>query len=203
MAVAPFSGWLQSDSQPAARKHKRSQSAGARFLQSVPSLLPCTGHCNGQSLDRFQKLRTPPTEDVLVELLQDHGVDIFSLGQGKAKPVISLLRELRESSSTLQLDRKIGRLCRHAEPVFVQLTYNGKVLVELAQVLPNGKRRQVGAVLAEKREPTDTTPLDTALRGIREELNVDVDHGTEGLVHNAATDVQYIEEYNSKSHMLV
>ena len=37
------------------------------------------------------------------------------------------------------------------EPVFVQITYNGKVLVERMKVFPNGSQRVHATVLAEKK----------------------------------------------------
>ena len=44
-----------------------------------------------------------------------------------------------------------NRFIRWVEPVFVQITYNGKVLVERMKVFPNGSQRVHATVLAEKK----------------------------------------------------
>jgi hypothetical protein len=44
-----------------------------------------------------------------------------------------------------------NRSIRWVEPVFVQITYNGKVLVERMKVFPNGSQRVHATVLAEKK----------------------------------------------------
>ena len=41
--------------------------------------------------------------------------------------------------------------CRLVEPVFVQITYNGKVLVEKNKIFPHGSQRPHSTVLAEKK----------------------------------------------------
>ena len=40
---------------------------------------------------------------------------------------------------------------RWVEPVFVQISYNGKVLVERTKIFPNGSQRKHTTVLAEKK----------------------------------------------------
>lgn len=40
---------------------------------------------------------------------------------------------------------------RWVEPVFVQISYNGKVLVERTKIFPNGSQRKHSTVLAEKK----------------------------------------------------
>eukprot|EP00440_Ansanella_granifera_P002919 gb/GFBE01003187.1/.p1 GENE.gb/GFBE01003187.1/~~gb/GFBE01003187.1/.p1 ORF type:complete len:259 (+),score=29.37 gb/GFBE01003187.1/:1-777(+) len=165
-------------------------------MESVRSCVTCS-LVRGS---RLANIRCPRDEHALQDLLERYEVDTSLWGTGKAKPLVSLLRELREGSCCLRYDRTTRELCRCVEPVFVQLTYCGKVLVERAQVLPNGNRREANAVLAEKREPCDTNTLDAAIRGIREELHVDVSQFTEGLVHSLKEDVCYVERMDSSSY---
>ena len=63
----------------------------------------------------------------------------------------------------------------------MQITYNGKVLVEKNKIFPKGSQRPHSTVLAEKKWPDDATLLHAALRGMREELKVEVTAETEGL----------------------
>eukprot|EP00931_Biecheleriopsis_adriatica_P023933 TRINITY_DN15009_c0_g1_i1.p1 TRINITY_DN15009_c0_g1~~TRINITY_DN15009_c0_g1_i1.p1 ORF type:complete len:247 (-),score=41.57 TRINITY_DN15009_c0_g1_i1:16-756(-) len=87
---------------------------------------------------------------------------------------------------------------RHVEPVFVQLTYCNKVLVERAQILPSGKRRERNSTLAEKREPGDSDPIAAALRGVREELHVDLSLEDEGILTHSTG--YAMEKMDSKSY---
>lgn len=147
-----------------------------------------------------QQLACPRNELELQALLQRSGVDTRYFGQGQAKPLITLFRELREGSCRLERDRQTKQVYRCVEPVFVQLTYNGKVLVERVQGLPNGNRRVRNSVLAEKREPDDASPLDAAFRGIVEELHVEVSLSTEGLVYSPHDDLSFVERMDSSSY---
>eukprot|EP00913_Durusdinium_trenchii_P014231 g13354.t1 len=155
------------------------------------------------SSKRSQVVRCPPDEQALTDLLFSYGVDTSSWGDGKAKPAASLLRELKEGSCSLRVEKKKRgpqrRPLKWVEPIFVQITYNGKVLVERTKIFPNGSERQHATVLAEKKWPDDASSVDAALRGMREELHVDVTKDTEGLVHSPQEDICFVERIDSAS----
>lgn len=146
-----------------------------------------------------QVVRCPPNEQALADLLEHHEVDTSSWGDGKAKPVASLLRELKEGSCSLRIDQA-KKLLRWVEPVFVQITYNGKVLVERMKVFPNGSQRVHATVLAEKKWRDDATTVDAAIRGMREELSVEISKETEGLVHSPLENICFVESMDSASY---
>mmetsp|Transcript_28316 Transcript_28316/g.58389 ORF Transcript_28316/g.58389 Transcript_28316/m.58389 type:complete len:272 (+) Transcript_28316:32-847(+) len=146
-----------------------------------------------------QVMKCPSSEQALCDLLKNFGIDTSAWGDQHAKPVVSLLRELREGSCSLRVANR-KRIYRLVEPVFVQITYCGKVLVERMKIFPNGMRREHRSVLAEKKALSDHSALHAAIRGIREELHVDVGEGTEGLVHSPQEDVSFIEELDSASY---
>merc|ERR1712192_329714 len=123
-------------------------------------------------------------------------------GTGKAKSLAALLGELKEGCC-LERDAASGKISRRVQPVFVQLRYDGRVLVERSQVLPDGRRRERNQVLAEKVEPVDASPLAAALRGIKEELGVDVGVPPvllQGFRHCKDNDVTYTESKESASY---
>jgi len=144
-------------------------------------------------------VRCPPHEQALADILASHGVDASTWGDGKSKTIASLHRELKEGSSTLRIDEK-KRLARWVEPVFVQISYNGKVLVERTKIFPNGSQRKHSTVLAEKKWLDDATTFDAAMRGMREELGVHITKETEGLVHSPLEDICFVEHMDSASY---
>lgn len=146
-----------------------------------------------------QVMKCPNSEQALCDLLQSFGIDTSAWGDQHAKPLVSLLRELREGSCSLRVANR-KRIYRLVEPVFVQITYCGKVLVERMKIFPNGMRREHRSVLAEKKALSDQSALHAAIRGIREELHVDIGEGTEGLVHSPQEDTSFIEELDSASY---
>jgi len=161
-------------------------------------MICCRGCKAGSS--KHRAIPCPGSEDALRTLLEAAGVDTTRFGEGNAKPLGTLFRELREGSCSLQKDRATGRVFRQVEPVFVQLTYDSTVLVERTQILANGNRRERNSLLAEKREDMDSDPVRTALRGIWEELHVDACLECEGLVHCQKDDVTLTETMDSPSY---
>lgn len=111
------------------------------------------------------------SEEDLKKILEADGVDCSKFGQGKAKQLDALFKEIQDGSSRLEVGAD-GKMCRTVEPVFLQLTYGNKVLVEKQQTLEDGKVRNRNMVLAEKFEPADPNLLYTALRGVEEEMGV-------------------------------
>ncbi|CAE7189341.1 HTR3A, partial [Symbiodinium pilosum] len=63
-----------------------------------------------------------------------------------------------------------SQIRRVVEPVFVQLRWGDKVLVETEQILADGRPRQRNMLLAEKKSPDDVDIEHSALRGVKEEL---------------------------------
>jgi len=145
------------------------------------------------------RCKTPQTEKELQSLLEKDGINTSLFGQGKAKPLISLLHELQQGDCQLKRG-KAGKLQRVVEPIFVEIRYSGKVLVEKSQILPDGRERKRNFLLAEKRNPSDACPLEGALRGIGEELQLEVTRQTPGLVHRQEDDQTCVEETDSASY---
>lgn len=148
-----------------------------------------------------QILPCPTSEAALREVLEAADIDTSMFGVDKAKTLTALFGELREGSSCLELDAVTGKICRRVEPVNVQLRHNGYVLVERSQVLPSGKKRERNILLSEKIDPTDADPLAAALRGIEEELKVQVPLPfPEGLRHCSEEDRTYTKHEESASY---
>ncbi|CAE7463295.1 unnamed protein product [Symbiodinium pilosum] len=61
-------------------------------------------------------------------------------------------------------------------------------------------RKEHCSVLAEKKALSDETAMHAAIRGIREELRVDISADTEGLVHSPLEDISFAEEMDSASY---
>eukprot|EP00933_Yihiella_yeosuensis_P026454 TRINITY_DN20523_c0_g1_i2.p1 TRINITY_DN20523_c0_g1~~TRINITY_DN20523_c0_g1_i2.p1 ORF type:complete len:312 (+),score=43.36 TRINITY_DN20523_c0_g1_i2:102-938(+) len=149
---------------------------------------------------QLQYLNHDLDEDELRAILESKGVDTLRFGLGKSKPLSSLLHEIKEGSCQIAIDEKTQKLCRVVEPVFVQLLYCDKVLVEDAHILPNGNRRERNTVLAEKKEPQDASILDAALRGIEEELGMVIKLSNSGLEHDPDSIETFIEKKDSASY---
>jgi len=113
-----------------------------------------------------------PDADALNDYLQKAGIDTSTYGQGKAKTVASLFSEFQNGETSLQWDDSTGTIRRVVEPLFIQLVFNGKVLVEREQRLADGRIRQRNMLLAEKKSPEDSSVAAGAVRGVQEELNL-------------------------------
>lgn len=128
------------------------------------------------------------------------GIDTSQFGVGESKPVSALAREINEGSCRLEVERSSGRVLRYVEPIFVQLRYGDKVLIERGRLQPTGKRRESRSLLSEKREPSDRGPFEAAIRGIREKLHVEVHKRLEGFVHEMVEDVTFTDKRDSASY---
>eukprot|EP00928_Gymnodinium_smaydae_P007413 TRINITY_DN12666_c0_g1_i2.p1 TRINITY_DN12666_c0_g1~~TRINITY_DN12666_c0_g1_i2.p1 ORF type:complete len:352 (-),score=77.73 TRINITY_DN12666_c0_g1_i2:143-1129(-) len=124
--------------------------------------------------------------------LQRAQIPLPSWGSGKAKSVQHLFKELQEGSSELLRNRATGVITRVVEPVFVEICFGGKVLVEQRQWLndgiSDGQCRERNLLLAEKRNPSDADIEATAKRGLAEELNIVASNDGEwplGVVYKA------------------
>mmetsp|Transcript_4756 Transcript_4756/g.7816 ORF Transcript_4756/g.7816 Transcript_4756/m.7816 type:complete len:276 (+) Transcript_4756:62-889(+) len=117
-------------------------------------------------------LSTPSCTTSLHQALLASGADPSKFGTGCAKSLDALLKELQEGSSRLEYGAN-GRLCRCVDPVFVEVNFQGKVLVEKSQIMEDGRVRHRDFLLAEKRDSHDGSVLTTVFRGFKEELGVD------------------------------
>jgi len=120
------------------------------------------------------KVLHPLSEQELAAALREAGLDPTSYGTGSAKSLSGLLAEIKHGECSLQR-LGLGRVERLVEPVFVQLRWRGCVLVEIEQRFNDGRRRQRNMLLAEKRSAEDADASVTALRGMAEELELDLD----------------------------
>lgn len=101
--------------------------------------------------------------------LRSKGIATELYGKGAAKSLSDLLEECRSGECVLDVDAA-GRALRHVTVASVWLCdVSGRVLVEVAQQLPGGQRRERRLPLSEKMLPSEHW-RDATLRGIREEL---------------------------------
>ncbi|CAE8706596.1 unnamed protein product, partial [Polarella glacialis] len=133
------------------------------------------------------RIEPPRTEEDLQDLLEGSGTDTTQFGRGQANSLMTLLRELHESSCRLERVPTSKKILRFVEPVFIQLTYRGQVIVGRGHALDD-TRLERHNVLSVKRRPGDANPLEAAIRGIKEMLGVSVSLDTEGLVYSPEID---------------
>lgn len=112
------------------------------------------------------------SEETLKMLLLNDNIDPTVFGQGKAKTLKALLKEIQEGSSFLERNSGTGKIQRVVEPVFIQLRYKNLVLVEAVQTLEDGRERPRNMLLAEKKDKEDGGVGMTAVRGVYEELGI-------------------------------
>ncbi|CAK0817586.1 unnamed protein product [Prorocentrum cordatum] len=115
------------------------------------------------------------SEEALAGVMRAGGIDPASYGTGKAKSLSALLKEVQGGESCLERTEGTPGLQRVVEPVFVQLRWGDRVLVEVEQRLSGGTTRQRNMLLAEKKNPNDADAAVTAIRGIFEELDLPSD----------------------------
>jgi hypothetical protein len=113
------------------------------------------------------------TQDVnspgeLHDLLAGAGIPVQRWGTDGTKPVTDLWAELETGESALTDDSPPERLVSCVE---LTIRQDGKTLLEVAQLLANGERRERNALPAEKMLPGET-PEAAAFRCVEEELGV-------------------------------
>eukprot|EP00747_Dinoflagellata_sp_TGD_P192915 gnl/TRDRNA2_/TRDRNA2_58445_c0_seq1.p1 gnl/TRDRNA2_/TRDRNA2_58445_c0~~gnl/TRDRNA2_/TRDRNA2_58445_c0_seq1.p1 ORF type:complete len:290 (-),score=70.66 gnl/TRDRNA2_/TRDRNA2_58445_c0_seq1:133-1002(-) len=150
-----------------------------------------------------KRSKAPTSTEELRTLLEMHEIDTSQFGTGEAKSLDALLQELQDGSCSLDLVN--GRIMRCVEPVFIELRYSGKILVEKSQVLPDGRLRQRNMLLAEKKQPADPNVVTVVLRALKEELDIDVtgpgkDVFVEGFVHRDDLYKVFREERDAASY---
>lgn len=117
----------------------------------------------------------PQTEEELQKLLVDSGIDTSLYGTGNAKTVKALLKEIKEGASIMETSPTTGKVQRVVEPVFIKLKFKDLVLVEVEQELDDGRTRKRNMLIAEKKDVSDANVFDTCLRGLCEELNMNME----------------------------
>lgn len=147
------------------------------MAMSNPSLLDGAGKPTvggGESVSSVRTLTASEFADcdAFAELLSGAGVDVSKYGEGKAKTVAALFKEVEKGESVLEYDEATKKVKRIVEPVFVQCRWRGHVLVEAEQVLEDGRVRKRNMLMAEKKSPEDESVCHTAFRGLHEELNL-------------------------------
>jgi hypothetical protein len=105
------------------------------------------------------------SEDDLQRWLDRHGIDTSAW----TKSVADLWKEYSSGEAVLTDDPPQ----RATSVVRVIIRDNGKVLFEMDQTFPDGRRRPRNAVLSEKMKPGETVKQ-AALRGVHEELGIAV-----------------------------
>jgi hypothetical protein len=116
-------------------------------------------------------------EDVIL-LLERHNIPFASWGQGHAKTLEHLLKELESGESVLEEDES-GELLLKANIVDVEIFHTDRTgkrlkLVEEKQVFNDGRERKRDMPgVAEKMKPGEK-PEEAARRGILEELGINL-----------------------------
>jgi hypothetical protein len=114
----------------------------------------------------------------LIERLNKHSIPIEDWGKGDAKSIRSLFNEIKEEDCILKEDEN-GYLIRLIEFVGIRIYYrdgdNTWLLKEDRQVFNDGRtrRREMPSSVSEKMK-FDEDPVNAAVRGISEELGVDI-----------------------------
>ncbi len=108
-----------------------------------------------------------PTLNQLRTWLHAHAIDTSAWGQGAAKALLDLWRELHQGESTLQADPPLRRV----QVVEVHVTNGGRRLIERAQHFADGRVRTRNRPPSEKMHPLEE-PLAAARRCLVEELAV-------------------------------
>lgn len=112
-------------------------------------------------------------EQQLIELLDQYGVDHSHFGQGEAKTIAHLLKELREGECQLRPTAE-GKLERLVLGSCVDVYHQGLHLIEEKQVFRDGRvrERDIYTSIGEKLHPGED-PRAAAERALQEELGID------------------------------
>ncbi len=124
----------------------------------------------------FSSNEIKTTEDLITKL-GEYGIPHETWGKGEAKSVENLLDELTNSECIIV--EEDGQLVRYIEFVGINIFYNEDgnkyLLTEDRQVFNDGRvrKRKMLASVSEKMKSGEN-PLVSAIRGIKEELGIDV-----------------------------
>ena len=107
----------------------------------------------------------------LISLLSEHGIDTSLFGQGQAKTLSHLLKEVEEGEAVFEVESGVLRRVISLVSIQIQSPY-GEQLVEDRQVFKDGRVRERGlTALAEKFKPGEDRIV-AARRALQEELGV-------------------------------
>ena len=113
-------------------------------------------------------MQTFETPQQLALWLQQHQINLAQWGQGAAKSVVDLWREVQNAESTLYAEAPLRRV----RVVELVVQDGARQLIEAAQTLATGQVRHRNQPPSEKMLP-DEEPFGTARRCLLEELGVD------------------------------
>ena len=135
--------------------------------------------------------------DAFFEILADGRLPLLKYGQGPAKTVFHLLKEVQEGESSMSFDSK-GNLTREVNVLWVDVfcsLSNGDLyrLKEDRQEFKDGradnvKRRTLSTSLGEKLKP-DEDPSEAVGRAIAEELGIE--HGLQEVHYVGTEDTEH------------
>ncbi|MCA9971540.1 MAG: NUDIX domain-containing protein, partial [Anaerolineales bacterium] len=110
-------------------------------------------------------------EAALAAWLAARGIDVDAWGRGGAKTAADLWQEVRRGECVL-LETAVAPGClRRVQLVEVIIRRGERVLLELAQELADGRRRERLIPPSEKMQPGEDTAV-AAMRGLWEELHL-------------------------------
>ena len=117
----------------------------------------------------------PLSTEELAVILSHHGIETSGYGQGKAKTLGHLLKEIQNGESSLQSMN--SQLSRVTNVVSIRLLFSGHVLVQRSQKLEDGRVRSKGSLVAEKMLPDESREA-AVRRGLQEELGLEAQNFT-------------------------
>jgi len=147
-----------------------------------------------------QTVRTDPSQkdgdEIIEKMLADHGIDTSKFGTGEAKSLEQLAAEINVGSAVLMLDASSHKkLVRVVDVVLLRIRSGGnqpKILVEVAEEYPDGRKREVHRLPGTKKEPHENA-RQTAERTIKEMVALQV-------FLEYSTDEVFEEEMDSPSY---
>lgn len=112
------------------------------------------------------------TKKRLEEYLISFGVPIDRWGKGQSKTIDHLFIEIVKGESVLSLDNNY----KEVESLSIVVTYDNLKLIEDYQIFNDGRTRsrKMNASVAEKIDKNDKDLVQAVIRGIKEELSIDV-----------------------------
>eukprot|EP00747_Dinoflagellata_sp_TGD_P095108 gnl/TRDRNA2_/TRDRNA2_166350_c0_seq2.p1 gnl/TRDRNA2_/TRDRNA2_166350_c0~~gnl/TRDRNA2_/TRDRNA2_166350_c0_seq2.p1 ORF type:complete len:778 (+),score=217.81 gnl/TRDRNA2_/TRDRNA2_166350_c0_seq2:90-2423(+) len=111
---------------------------------------------------------------VFANMLKEHGIDPNKFGKGQAKTLEQMSGEVHSGAARLMLDAtEHKKLVRVVDIVLLRLVTpkQGKILVESAEMYPDGRKRQMHRLPGTKKEPHENAK-ETTDRILKDMLNM-------------------------------
>mmetsp|Transcript_47197 Transcript_47197/g.85218 ORF Transcript_47197/g.85218 Transcript_47197/m.85218 type:complete len:677 (-) Transcript_47197:119-2149(-) len=113
--------------------------------------------------------------ELVGKMLQEHNIDISKFGKGEAKSLTLLASEVQSGAARLMLDAsEHKKLVRVVDVVLLRLhncKERSKVLIETAEMYPDGRKRQIARLPGTKKEAHESSK-ETAQRILKDFLNM-------------------------------